>query len=237
MKIVILIQARNGSTRLSGKSVMKLGDRTLLEHVFAGVRLSGRADKICLCTSVNPVNDSLCDLAKINGIESFRGDENDVLGRLLEAAKKLQADLVVRVCADNPFINGTVIDYLIDFFLTNDVDYAFNHIPSGTNRYPDGLGAEILRYSLLEKIAGDSNLPEDREHVTRYIWRNKDKFRIGSPVAPPEIAFPRIKLDIDTQIDFDKMNSLYHYMQTRGLSITNAAAVCSAYNEFFQENS
>ena len=136
----------------------------------------------------------------------FRGSEDDVLGRFHMAASFYNATHVVRICADNPLIWGGEIDHLIRAFLTQPgCDYAYNHVPRG-NLYPDGLGAEIVPFEVLEKLEQTAALPAHREHCLSYIWEHKAQFRIHTFDPPdPRLHRPNVKLDVDTPEDFRKL--------------------------------
>lgn len=212
MKTVAIIQARMGSSRLPGKMLMDLCGYPILHWVLSRVKFARKADLVVLATTALPRDDALAELAAGLRISVWRGSETDVLGRFIEAAREAQADVVVRVCADNPLVAPEEIDRLIVFYrasLQQGVEperlYAFNHIPALGNRYPDGLGAEILSRKLLEHLANRTQSPYDREHVTVYLWRHPGDYVIRPVPAPPEIAFPEVKLDVDTQEDLQRL--------------------------------
>lgn len=232
-RTVILVQARMGSSRLPGKMLMPLAGRPLLAWILEGARASRLAQEVVLCTSTRPENDPLAALAASLGVAVFRGSEEDVLGRFLAAGQAHGAQWVVRVCGDNPFVNGAEIDRLIGWFAANPHDYACNHVPRDSNRYPDGLGAEITTLALLERVAELSQDPADHEHVTRYLVRHPGEFSLGLPPAPAAIAFPQVKLDIDTPQDLARMQALAQALAQAGQSPQDAVAVCQAYLRLF----
>ena len=141
-------------------------------------------------------------------IELYRGSENNVLSRFLEISLKENADIIVRICADNPLIDWNEIDRIIELFLSNNSDYCFNHIPLMGNNYVDGVGAEVFSLNILDRI---SNLAFDSshlEHVTKYIWDNQSDFIIKTINAPKGLNHPNIRLDIDTKNDFEFLKGL-----------------------------
>lgn len=232
-RTVILVQARMGSTRLPGKMLMPLAGKPLLAWVLEGALAARLAGQVVLCTSEGAENDPLAELAQGLGVAVFRGSEDDVLGRFIAAGRLHDAEWVVRVCGDNPFVNGAEIDRLIAFFAGHACDYACNHVPRSGNNYPDGLGAEITTLALLEEAARQSADPQDREHVTRHLVAHPERYRQGLPPAPPEIAFPQVKLDIDTPEDYQRMERLALALAQRGLSPQDAVAVCRVWRELF----
>ena len=212
------VQARIGSKRLPAKMLEYLGQYKILEWVLLRTSRAVMLDQIVLLTSAAPENRVLGEIAANLSIPTLYGSEDDVLSRFVHAAKQFNADYVVRVCADNPFIAAEEIDRLVRFYLDRLPDYAFNHIPEMGNAYPDGLGAEILSSTVLERIATSSSEPRHREHVTRYLWDHCHEYRIETLKAPEEIAFPDVKLDVDTREDLELLRSI-----VRGLDIDSSA--------------
>jgi spore coat polysaccharide biosynthesis protein SpsF len=215
MNIVAIIQARMGSSRLPGKMLMDLCGYPILYWVLRRVSFAKRLNRVLLATSTLTRDDPLAELAARLDVSVFRGSEVDVLSRFVDGARHIQAHLVVRICADNPLMAPEEIDRLIAFYLASleqggDPErlYAFNHIPALGNHYADGLGAEILSLSLLEHIAGQTASPGDREHVTHYLWKHPEDYDIRPVPAPPEIAYPEIKLDVDTPEDLCRLRLL-----------------------------
>jgi spore coat polysaccharide biosynthesis protein SpsF len=210
MKIVVLIQARMGSKRLPNKMMLSLHGKPILEWVIRRVQNAKRVDEVILATSENSENDILELTAERLGISTFRGSEDDVLNRFYLAGKGSGASHIVRVCADNPLIDGVEIDRLIDFYFKNSYSYVYNHIPK-ENLYPDGLGAEITSFEILEEMEKVVKSPKLREHSFSYIWEN-ERFSIGTFNPPEEIAFPELRFDVDTFQD-------YYYLSSKEFSI------------------
>lgn len=214
-EVVALVQARMGSTRFPGKMVSTLGGRPLLEWVLLRTKQSKLLSRVVLATTNLECDNELVKIAEMHGIDVFRGSESDVLGRFTLAAKKYKADLVVRVCADNPFIDPKEIDRLIHFFQTNQCDYACNHQARLGSNYADGFGAEIFSSKLLielEKLASDIG---HREHATAYLWDHFDDFSIKAVLPPVGLDRPELRFDIDTVKDYEYIKSLI----SRGVTI------------------
>lgn len=201
-KIVVVIQARMGATRLPNKEMLHLHGYPVCEWIFRRVSWSEKIDDIIFAIPATETDKVLEAYLLSLGAKVFKGSESDVLGRTITAAEHLQADFVVRVCADNPFIDGREIDNLIDFFFSRQLDYAYNHIPRN-NRYPDGLGAEMVSFKLLKQIDGLTTSAAQREHTLNYIWDNQGQFSIGT-FDPPErrLWHPEIRLDLDSYADY-----------------------------------
>ena len=215
-RTIAIVQARMGSFRLPGKMMMDLAGEPLLHWVLSRVKKAKQVSSTMLATSDREIDDPLVELAQKLNVPVFRGSETDVLGRFLEAAKVSKADHVVRVCGDNPLVAPEEIDRLVDFFEkalqagNNIIDrlYAFNFASKMGNGYPDGFGAEILSRILLEKLTNLDCELASRQHVTKYIWGHPDQFMIRTFPAPKEIAYPSVKLDVDTQDDLDRIRYL-----------------------------
>lgn len=206
--MVAVVQARVGSSRFPAKMLAPLGPRTLIEWVLGRVVRATTLDEVVLATSDRPENDPLEEVAKALGILVVRGDEHDVLSRFVNAAELSDAQWIVRVCADNPFIDAGEIDRLVRFAVNNDVDYAFNHLNRLDNHYADGFGAEMMTRTTLLRLARFALDSSDREHVTTGIWNGTVECRVRTFDAPPELAYPHLRFDVDTPEDLRRLERL-----------------------------
>lgn len=196
------------STRLPGKMMMSLGQYPLIDWILRRCKKSQLVDKWILATSEKESNSILCNQADKYEIEYYRGSEEDVLSRFVLLSEKYKPDNLVRVCADNPFIESSEIDRLIEFFGNNECDYAFNHIPKNGNNYTDGLGAEIFSRQTLESMSREVYSPRHKEHATQFIWDHPERFSIGTVQAPIHFAHPEIRLDVDKLEDLKFLENL-----------------------------
>jgi len=219
-RTIIIIQARMGSTRFPKKMLTTLGKYPLLEWVVQRVIKSKKIDHVVLATTTNEDDDALVDFVKNCGVEVFRGSENDVLDRFVKTAHKFKADLVVRVCADNPFIDPLEIDRLITFFNENQCDYACNHRDNLNSGYADGFGAEIFSANLLYKIDKLAINAMSREHVTLYLWENQNNFKLKAVPAPIKLHHPNLRFDIDSPEDMVFLEKLVN----NGVTIKSKAS-------------
>lgn len=208
MKTICVIQARLGSQRLPGKMLMKIGELSIIEWVILRVKKSIKIDEIFLATTINEEDNRLADIASSHDITVFRGSEINVLSRFVDINEFSNADNIVRVCADNPFISAEEIDKLISFFILTDCDYACNHKEVLGNKYVDGFGAEIFSKETLLKISQRSDKSEHFEHVTSYVWENQSQFKICALEPEKEFAFPNLSFDIDTSDDLIELTDL-----------------------------
>lgn len=201
-RIVAIVQARMGASRLPNKMMLWLHGQPVIGWVWQRLRVARRLDRALFALPDSAADDVLADYLAAVGAEVFRGPETDVLGRYRAAAEHAHADTIVRICADNPFISGSEIDRVVDFFAAGSLDYAYNHIPRD-NRYPDGLGAEVASREVLETLHRDAVLPGQREHVFNFLWDHRERFRIGTcDPADESLAHPELKLDLDTPADY-----------------------------------
>lgn len=201
-RIIAVIQARLGSSRLPLKSLLTLKDVPVMDWVTQRVARAKNLSGLIVALPDTRLDAILAEHLEKQAVNWLAGPENDVLRRFCLAARKTDADLIVRVCADNPLIWWEAIDRLILFYLARQVDYAYNHISLG-NLWPDGLGAEIISRQLLEELDKQARLPSQREHCLNYIWDNPDKFKIAT-FDPEEkwLAQPQLKLDLDSVDDY-----------------------------------
>lgn len=206
--VVAVVQARMGATRLPGKMLLPLHGIPVIEWVLKRTASAKLLDGLVVAIPSTSENDILASAVAELEFDIYRGSEEDVLDRFYRAALSKNATRIIRICADNPLICGSEIDNLIDFFDNNKCDYAYNHVPKG-NRYPDGLGAEIVSMDVLERVHREATLPAHREHCLSYIVDNPQLFEIKT-FDPPDavIAFPDLSLDIDTMEDLRKLSAI-----------------------------
>lgn len=204
-KTVAIIQARLGSTRLPYKMMLSLHGKPIIEWVIRRVQKSKLLDDIIVAIPISEDNDVLAKHITELGVKVYRGSESNVLNRFYESVKDKDATHIVRICADNPLIDGNEIDNLIEHYQTNSCDYAYNHIPKD-NLYPDGLGAEIISFDLLKYMNEVVTSQHHKEHCLSYIWDNKNKFIIKTfDPLDKELHQPTMKFDVDTFDDYHKL--------------------------------
>ena len=213
MKIVAIIQTRTGSKRFPKKVLKTILDKSIIEWVLARTKKAKNVKKIILATTKHKRDDILEKIAKKNKVQVYRGDEKNVLKRYFDAAKFYKADVIVRICADNPFIDPNQIDYLIKKFINKNFEYAYNHQSRLNTNYSDGFGAEILTFKTLKRVYLGAKLKNQKEHVTKYIWDNLKKFKILSIKSPKKLAYPHFKFDINTPEDY---RSIKNFMSQSG---------------------
>lgn len=208
MKIIAITQARYGSSRLPGKILKKINNKTLLEIHLERVIKSKKVDRVIVATTHEPEAKEIIRIAQLCGCYAFQGSMNDVLDRYYQAAKNENADYVVRITSDCPLIDAQLIDDIIDECINAGYDYCSNTLSLS---FPDGLDVEVFKYSVLEKAWNDATIPSDREHVTSYIWRNSThnggKIFTSHNFAN-EINFSLFRLTVDELEDYELIAKL-----------------------------
>jgi spore coat polysaccharide biosynthesis protein SpsF len=188
------------SSRLPGKPMMEVCGYPILGHLVDRLKAVESIDVIVLATTTNHTDEVMADYASSIGIEVFRGDENDVMGRVVNAGKSVDADVIVEITGDCPIIDPEIIEQAIRIYQENTYDYVGNqHVRS----YPDGMDVQVFALDTLVKSELMTNEPLDREHVTLHIRNNPQIFSHLNIVAPPEQHWPDLGLTLDEQSDFN----------------------------------
>lgn len=206
MKIGAIIQARMGSTRLSGKVLMKINKKTILNHVVDRVKECKYIDDIIVATSNLKKDDAIIDeLNKLN-IKYFRGSEENVLSRYYEAAKCYDIDNIIRITSDCPLIDANIIDNIINFYNKNDYELVTNAPNDISQRtYPRGLDVEVFSFKILEKAYINASKAYQREHVTPYMYENNKKIYIYKN----DIDYSKYRLTLDIKEDYELIKCIY----------------------------
>jgi len=171
-----IIQARMGSSRLPGKVMEKLDeDNTVLSYVIRQLKHSKFLDDIVVATTSLKRDEVIVDFLENEGIKYFCGDEENVLDRYYQCAKKFSVSEIVRIPSDKPLIDPDIVDKCIQIFLSKKYDYITTFLEPS---FPYGTEVEIFSFDALEKTWKNAKLPSEHENVTPYIYNNRDKFQI-----------------------------------------------------------
>ena len=206
MKIVAIVQARMGSTRLPGKVLKKIVGIPALEILLARLSRSELISEICVATSHNTENDQLCNAIEEIGYRVIRGSETDVLQRFWDAAAATSADIIVRITGDCPMIDPSLVDEAVQIFLNSDADYVSNVDPP---TFPDGLDIEVFSMQALSIARLSATSDYDREHVTPFILNGNFK-RINLKNA---IDTSELRLTLDEPDDLDLLRKVFEHFQ------------------------
>lgn len=176
-RILIIVQARLGSTRLPGKIMKEVMGRPLLDYLIERLKGVLLADEIVVATTKNPKDIQIIDYCLKGSISYFSGSEQNVLDRYYQAATQFHGDVIVRITADCPLIDPGLIDILIRRFL--ELQPSCDYLSNTLNRtYPRGMDIEVFSYAALQLAAARAALPSDKEHVTPYIYCHPELFKI-----------------------------------------------------------
>jgi glutamate-1-semialdehyde 2,1-aminomutase len=203
MKIVAVVQARMGSTRLPNKVMKLLAGKPMIEILLARLSKSQEIDQIVLATSTDERNQPLIEYVSKLGYEVVVGSENDVLGRYLLAAKEVDADVIVRITGDCPLVDPTLVDQVVRVFKQSTVDYCSNISPPS---YPDGLDIEVFSMAALERAGKETIDPLDREHVTPYL-RDSKKFSISAVAS--DCDYSGLRWTVDEEVDYEVISAVF----------------------------
>ncbi len=207
MNVVAIIQARTGSTRLPSKIFLDLCGNSLLFHVIDRLKPSKFINKIVVATTTASNDDKIQDWAIDNNVDCFRGSEENVLERYYFAAKKFNANIVVRITADDPFKDYRMIDNAIMILKDGNYDFVCNNNPVS---YPEGLDVEVISMDALCQSYAKSTSKFEQEHVTQYIHKNKDKFKIYNLKNDKDLSYYR--WTIDTKEDYIFTKEIYNFL-------------------------
>ena len=185
---------------------MPILGKPILEHIINFLKHSKLTDQIIVATSNLTDDDKIEELSKTLGIDCYRGDANDVLGRYYECAKLFKGDLIVRITADNPLIDPNLVDEIILLCKTSHCDYASNMIHQ---TYPVGYLVEAMTFKILEKVFQNDNDPLSREHVTYSIRKNPHIYNVKEVFAPLEISRPDWRLTVDYIEDYMLITEIF----------------------------
>jgi len=213
-KIVIVTQARIGSSRFPAKVLQPLGNGSLLSTHLERLKQSRLADEIIVATTDEEEAYKITDIATQAGVQSHKGSLNDVLDRFYQASKEYRPDYVVRVTSDCPLIDPQLVDKVIEYTIEHGLDYASNVLKE---EFPDGQDVEVFTFHALEKAWNDAVLQTEREHVTPYIrnhssYNGGKLFKSGNYDAPDN--YNHIRMTVDEPVDLETVRELIRVMGT-----------------------
>ena len=195
-KVIIIVVARSKSKRLPQKALLKITDKTMIEHLLLRLKKNNPSKKILLCTTKDKSDNQLEKIGKKYHIDVFRGSGKNVLKRMMDGVKNYNHNIIVRVTGDDILIDPKYMNIAINYLLENNLEYVDHKaLPSGTE-------TEIFDRNILNLITNTADDLEGTEYLTNYIKDNKLYFKIGS--APVSIKHKsNLRLTIDTKNDFN----------------------------------
>jgi spore coat polysaccharide biosynthesis protein SpsF len=195
--IVAVVQARSSSSRLPGKVLRPILGLPMLVRQLQRVALATRVDRIVVATSEDPLDDAVAAAAiTVPGVTVHRGSLDDVLGRVCAAAEHAGARHVVRLTGDCPMVDPVLIDRVVGAHLDSGADYTSNTWP---RTFPDGLDVEVLRFEVLAAARAEARLPSEREHVTPFVHRHPERFRLHGVTHATDLS--HLRWVVDHEVD------------------------------------
>lgn len=208
-KIVAIVQARMDSSRLPGKVLKEILGKPMLWHLATRVQKAEYVDDVVIATTTHKDDDSLEKFAVHSNLGIYRGSENDLVDRFYNAAKKYDADVVVRVWGDCPLIDPNLIDKVLLGFINGSYDYANNFNP---RTYPQGMDFEIYSFKSLQRIWNETDDKFYREYPFEYIYANSDSFK--TLYDKNNIDLSDIHLTVDYIADFELVTAIFKSLQS-----------------------
>src|SRR5271165_3312717 len=200
-----------GSSRFPGKVLEDLGGEPMLWRVVSRVRKASRVNQVVVATTDQEIDDLVARFCEERNINCFRGNEQDVLDRFYQAARAYQADVVVRITADCPLIDSSVIDKILARFELGDCAYVSNVF---RYTYPDGLDTEVFSFAALERAWHEARKPSEREHVTPYL--RTDRFRTANVESEVPVSPAQYRWTVDHPADLDFVRKVYRAFSGNG---------------------
>lgn len=221
-RVLLILQARMGSRRLPGKSLLPLAGAPLVGRIIERVRRCQSIDEIVLATTRKSEDDPLEALAHEYEVTAFRGAEDDVLDRYYQAARQCDGQLIVRLPADNPVPEPEEIDRIVAYHRTGQSEFSSNLAQVYGNGYPDGIGAEVMSFDVLQAVWHACTESEKREHphLNFFDYRaqqatDPDCYRVGTVQCPAAFRRPDLVLDVNTPEEYAVMAALYEALYPR----------------------
>jgi spore coat polysaccharide biosynthesis protein SpsF len=223
-KVVAIVQARTGSTRLPGKVLKKINKKTMLEHVIERLKHAKTLNEIVIATSNKERDKPIIELAKRLNMSYFAGSEDDVLDRYLKAAEQVEAEIIVRITADCPLIDPGIVDQVVNCHKAKNVDLTYT---SGSNLsasdrvreskvFPSGLDVEVISIDALKKAHELSSEPIDREHVIGFVYKHPELFEMAAVEPDNSLNRPQYHLSVDTKEDLEGVRRFYRKLKQSG---------------------
>ena len=210
-----------GSTRLPGKILKPLGNKTLLEHILFRLAYLQHPAKIVIATTTSKQDDAVASFCKKAPVACFRGSETNVLERYYSCAKQFGFDQVVRLTGDNPFTDVCELDRLIDLHLETQSDFSHSFAA-----LPVGVGAEIFSFNALEKCYRESSKPHHFEHVDEYMLENPRFFKTSLLKVEGAKNQPKVRLTVDSEEDYRRACFIVEQANTACVSTDEAIRLC-----------
>ena len=207
-KVGAIVEARMTSSRLPGKHLLPVLGEPIIGHLINRLRSIPLIDEVIVAMTVRPEDDALENFVKKVGASVFRGDEDDVMGRVLSSARNSKIDVICEVTGDCPIIDVGLTEQVIKTYLSNEADYINNGKFGGL---PDGMSCQVFSTETLAQSESMTKEPLDREHVTLHIKRNPELFRAIYLVAEKSIQWPELAVTLDERSDYELIKRIIEF--------------------------
>lgn len=214
MKVNAIIQARCGSTRFPNKVFADIDGRPLIWHVVNRLTFAKKIDNIVIATTTNGKDNAIEQWCNKNHVHCFRGSEDDVLNRYYSASLSFPSDVIVRITADDPFKEPSVIDRVISKLIDENYDIVTNNLPPS---FPEGFDCEAFYFRVLEEAEKITKDDYEREHVTQFFYHNPNKYRIGN--VSNNVNLSNYRWTIDKDEDLEMVKAVYAHRNPNNVGI------------------
>lgn len=214
VNVILVTQARVGSTRLPSKILKEIGGISLLQIHLERLKKSRYGDNLVVATTFEDGVEQIIKIANSVQVAYYQGDTDDVLGRFYNAVKDRNPDYIVRVTSDCPLLDPVLMDEIIQLAVYNNLDYTTNTL---IEAFPDGQDVEVIKWSALKKSWIETTLNSDREHVTPYVRKNSSFFGKGlftSKNFDSSVNYNKVRMTVDEIKDFDAIKTLVDNLGT-----------------------
>lgn len=205
-KICATIEARMTSSRLPGKVLMEYCGKANLQHIIERLKRSKYLDEVVVATTTNHQDNSIIELCEKINCKYYRGSEEDVLLRVLDSAKSVNADIIVEITGDCPVIDWRHVDKLIEMYFSGQYDYVSNIIE---RTFPRGFDTQVFSTDVLEEVNRLTKDPIDHEHVSIYIYTHTERFKLLNWSADEKMNHPELEITLDTKEDYEMIKIIY----------------------------
>ena len=228
MKVVATIEARMTSSRLPGKPLLLANNITMLGHLVSRLKTVNYINEIVLATTTNSQDQALVEEAEKIGISVYRGDEENVMLRIIEAGNFSQADIIVEITGDCPIIDPAIVQESIEIYLNNNFDYVSN---ATIRSFPDGMDTQVFSLDTLKKSYSMTTSRLDYEHVTLHIRNNAKIFSHFDMEAPKTLFWPELGLTLDEGQDYILLKNIIEHFGSENSNFSCYEAI-----EYIEKN-
>ena len=232
-KIVASIEVRMTSSRLPGKVLMPINNIPALELMIRRVSKSKQLHEIIVATTINKEDEAIVQWCEQNNIQYFRGSEENVYERVLNAHITHNTDIIVELTGDCPLLDPDLIDEAIECYLKGDYEYVSNCIEES---YPLGMAVEVFSLETLKTIADNRELNNiDKEHVSPFLYTS-NQYTIFNIKAPENLFFPELSVTLDTKEDFEVIEKIDSCFNDKDYSLEDIISVAKKHPQWVKIN-